>query len=102
MRHFALTVGDMVYHFDFFMAFYFAKLALITFAITAAASWLFRSKRMLVAVSACLMVVAGAYGLSESTHLQHKMFCYGRFGQFQCDLSARPQAGKSGEVRFQY
>ena len=29
MRHLAFTVGDIVYRFDFFMGFYFIKLAVI-------------------------------------------------------------------------
>ncbi len=102
MRQFAFRIGELVYHFDFFMWFYFTKVAIIILGITAAASWLFRSKRTFLVVTACLMVVAGAYGLCEWTHLQHRMNCYGRFGQFQCDLSARPENSKNGDIRFQY
>jgi hypothetical protein len=102
MRHFAFILGEIVYRFDFFMGFYFVKLAVIILAITAAASWLFRSKRGFVVVTAYLMIVAGAYGLCESTHLQHRMNCYGRFGTFQCDLSVRPESEKKGEAHFQY
>ena len=102
MRHLAFTVGEIVYRFDFFMGFYFIKLAVIILAITAVASWLFRSKRAFVVVTACLMIVAGTYGLCECTHLQHRMDCYGRFGQFQCDLSVLPESGKNGRAHFQY
>jgi hypothetical protein len=102
MRHLAFRMGDIVYRFDFFMWFYFTKLAVIILAITAGASWLFRSKRALLVVTACLMIVAGTYGLCEWTHLQHRMNCDGRFGQFQCDLSARPESAKNGDARFQY
>jgi len=102
MRHLAFRIGEIIYHFDLFMWFYFTKLAVVIVTITAAASWLFRSKRGFLVVTACLMIVAGAYGLCEWTHLQHRMNCYGRFGQFQCDLSARPQSGKNGDIHFQY
>lgn len=102
MRHLAFTVGDIVYRFDFFMGFYFIKLAVMILAITAAASWLFRSKRAFVIVTACLMIVAGTYALCEWTHLQHRMNCYGRFGQSQCDLSVFPGSDKNGRANFQY
>ena len=102
MTHLAFRLGDIIYRFDFFMWFYFTKLAVLILGITAAVSWLFRSKRAFPAVAACLTIVAGTYGLCECTHLQHRMNCYGRFGEFQCDLSARPESAKKTDVHFQF
>lgn len=102
MRHLAFTMGEIIYRFNLFMWFYFTKVALVILGVTAAASWLHRSKRTFLVVTASLMIVAGVYGLCAATHLQHRMNCYGRFGQFECDLSARPNSGKNGDVRFQY
>lgn len=99
MRHLAFTLGHIVYNFDVFMRSYFATVATTVLAITAAACWLFRSKRPFAVVTACLMMVGGTYGLCEWTHLQHRAYCYARFGQFQCDLSAPREAARSGVIK---
>jgi hypothetical protein len=82
MRHLAFRLEDIVYHFDFFMGFYFARLGIAILAITGAAAWLFRSKKGFMVVAACLAIVGGAYGLCQWTHLQHRLYCYGTYGQF--------------------